>query len=490
MKLFDGRFTLNYLWSLLVSAFFIFLLFFVFRGFRGDFSKRFPYVVPQQMNLTLLDTSQVLTILQQGESVEVIAVDFANRSFALVESESGYRGWIRSDDIDCKVVIKTKAVSTFSSKRFEKAVLGKTLQQLENEYAEALSVRPVFGRNFEALFPFRVYDRKGGTATESVKVMFIDGVATSYNMEPAAMGQWKNNNFFPLVQVMTGMGWAASAPQSDILFKLGGSLAFRAYKDFPDTFWGGMLKIIVLIFVAFIAIAFLGMIPYCLEKFILDVLRFSPSVSMVAGVIWVIVLNTVFYYFMLSVLFMWIGFSWVGLAAGVLGWLRVMIPSMPLLTCAGYVTLMRAKCEKCNHTKSYEKVGKKVLSSVPYNEKAHSDLFKPVTRRHRRRKRAESIFMEDIAPRGNEGVQGGFVEEYEYTFKCKYCSNLVTTKVSNWVLTRTETEAPSESQSGDAAKSASGDAAKSASNDAAKSASDATAGPTEDIPGGSEQSGV
>src|SRR5574344_277084 len=438
MKLFDSRFTLNYLWSLVVSAFFIFVLIFIFRGFRGDFSGRFHYEIPSQMNLTMKDTSEVLTVLHQGEKVEVIALDFKNRSFALVESESGYRGWIRSAGIVCPIVIKSDAVSTFTSIRFEKALLGKTLQQLEKQYAVALSVRPLFGRNFEATFPFRVYDKKGGTLTQSVKVMFIDGVATSYNMETATMEGLKDSKFFPISRLMTSLGWASSAPQSDILLTLGGSLVSEWYKGFPDTFWGGMLKYVVLILIAFIAIAFLGMVPYCLEKFILDVLRFSPCVSMVAGVIWVILLNTIVYYVALSVLFMWIGFSWVGLVAGVLGWLRTMIPSMPVFTCAGYVTLMKAKCEKCNHKKKKKKVEKKVLSSIPYNEKAHSTLLEPVTRRYRRRKRAESIFIDDIAPRGNDGTLDGFVEEYEYTFKCKYCSNMVTTKVCDRVHTKTE----------------------------------------------------
>lgn len=440
MGLFDKRFVFKYIWSFFISALMIAVLSLFFNGFKGDFSKRISVNPPIDIPLTAFDTSIVLTTLSQGENVNLIALDYKNRTMALAENERGYRGWLNissmyssGTSIPSLPVIKASALSTFTPKSFEKKVLGRQLNVIEKKYALALDIKPLYGSSFEAVFPFRIYNYSSGSVTENVKIIFVDGKATSYQMNPVESLRWENNKYFPLVPAMISLGWAGKAHQSDILLKYSNRLPFDASTLFPDTFWGGLLKVVSIIILVFLSLAFFGMIPYCIEKPVLDIVRFSPVFSRIGGKIFVIVFNFFVYYVSLQALYIWIGFSWVALVIALICMLRVILRNMPLLTCPGYVYLMDAKCEQCNRSSSYEKTEMKVISSVPYNDTLHGDFFKIPPRRRTRRERLESIYKTDVTPKHYRkfkeadpsdetgAAPAGYVEEYEYTFKCKYC---------------------------------------------------------------------
>lgn len=440
MIFFDKRFTIKYIWSFFACALVTAFLVFFFNGFKGDFSKRVEMTISESAPLYAKDTSVVLTVLSPGETVNIIALDFDDRKMAMVENERGYRGWIRTGFIadssaylENVPVFKARGLATFTTKSFEKKIIGHPLDVIEKHHAFSLDIKPLFGRNYEATFPFRIYNYSSGTITERVKVIFVDGVATSYQCEPIETAKWNNVQYFPLVSAMISMGWVDKAPQSNLLLKYSNWVPFDTGTLFPDNFWGGLLKVAAIIVLIFFSLAFLGMIPYVLEKPVLDIVRFSPSVSRIGGKIFVIVFNFFVYYISLQALYAWIGFSWVALAIALICMLRVILKNIPLVSCCRYVYLMDAKCEKCNRSRSYEAVDKKVISCVPYNPTMHGDFFQIKPRRLSREQRSESIYKTDVTPKhyrkfkdpdplDKEGVYPeSYVEEYEYTFKCKYC---------------------------------------------------------------------
>lgn len=116
-----------------------------------------------------------------GKNAHILAQDehsFGEESRVLVQWQNGTRSWLKVSTLPhyWKLhSVDTKAKALMASETLEENILGKTLAEIEDEYAYAQEIKNLK----EIDFPIKVLTKGEATSSDHVTVFFTDTVATA-----------------------------------------------------------------------------------------------------------------------------------------------------------------------------------------------------------------------------------------------------------------------------------------------------------------------
>lgn len=283
------------------------------------------------------------------------SVFFMDRTFGdlMFESEAGMK------------VMDEGEKALFSSRSFDKKVLGRSLAELEERYGVAFFIAPVRGTtadgDFKAIFPFRICNYGEKTASSFVEVSFEGGKAVSHSEEMEGgtkeAKRWLRNRFNPLSRVFIEAGILTSAWQySGVRPEMDGKKVYLNPDQFLDgnVWWQKLIKIVLMISIFVAAYIMGGYIPYYVISPLFSILRYSAKFSKETAKWVTLVCGSISYIIFFSLLSVHFGFIWAVFVILFLAWRRVYYYTLLIIPGKDYLSSLWNKCSDCNTYDSYE----------------------------------------------------------------------------------------------------------------------------------------
>lgn len=288
-----------------------------------------------------------------NDSIFFIDSRFGDLSF---ESESGIN------------IFELSSKAVFHSKTFDQKVLGRTIEELEDNYAVSVCVIPgkggISSGNFVASFPFNVCDYSEKTSTLFVDITFEDGKAVSYTKDTRSnkdSRKWTRNKFNPLATLFIQSGIMTSAWQYN------GVRPGLDGKEFSidlnkitsgGKWWQKVLQFIIVIALFVGIYLFIGYLPYFVLAPLFSFCRYSAMVSYKTAKILTLLFGTLSYIIFFSLISAHFGFMWLMLVVLFLGWRRVYFYTLLFIPGKDYLSFLSYKCTECNSYDSYKEISR------------------------------------------------------------------------------------------------------------------------------------
>lgn len=332
-------------------------------------------------------------------------------------------------------VMDNEEKAQFSSKSFDKKVLGRSLAELEERYGVAFYIAPVRGTaadgDFKAIFPFRICNYREKTASSFVEVSFEGGKAVSHSEEMEGetkyVKKWVRNRYNPLARGFIEAGILTSAWQySGVRPDMDGKEASLDLNQYlaGSAWWQEVLRI-VLMLVCVVALYILGgYIPYYVVAPLFGILRYSAKFTETTAK-WVsLVCGSISYILFFTAICVHWGFMWVVLVILFLAWRRVYYYTLLFIPGKDYLSFLSLKCVECNHYDSYEIIARDYKGEYNSTTTQGKDVYTHTTKNEWTRDNVH--YIQPVDHYRHEVWRRKYnVKVYDVTKKCTECGAII-----------------------------------------------------------------